>query len=502
MDSVFTTQRIAKAVNVSELISANLSIPNYQRPYTWRDKHVLQLMDDLKEAYDSRNNGNSNYLIGTIIIYNTINNSGSYDIVDGQQRLTTLSLILIILDNSTSIGLGDQKYNHLDSQKNLKANYHLIKQWIEKKDIDKVAFRNYILGNVWFVQILAPSQDEAFIFFDSQNSRGKPLEKYDLLKAHHLRFISSNNENVAEECTIYWEKIDKSKRLGFLIDTILGRTRVWSRRGNGAVDVLEEFKSQRISNQSDGFYKLNKYHQPPLFEKWRFIDREEHDDDDGLELVFRDIDAWQGTKRLRFVSESKKYMPFHIMQPLEGGEQFFWFIEKYNQLYNDLFTQPVKEIPTLFTELHLCIKEIANWNTGVYYILEVFESCGLFYYDKFGTEKLVEIACYFEHQLSILRFRQSTVQYASINKFIQEFNLFAVISEAAFPEHIIRSIKNNTEGRYKFLLPEEMLYGVRKHYFEVLYGDHGFYSKNRNETELSGIIEIKQLIKSRTNYGN
>ena len=64
-------------------------IPPYQRPYKWHKSHVFQLLDDLYEnIYISKRT----YRVGTLIIHQDEN--GNHNIVDGQQRLTTLSLIL------------------------------------------------------------------------------------------------------------------------------------------------------------------------------------------------------------------------------------------------------------------------------------------------------------------------------------------------------------------------------------------------------------------------
>lgn len=483
---------IAKAKIVSELISTKLSIPEYQRPYSWRQKQIFQLLDDLKDAMDSKKNS---YLIGTIIVYKPDDTKEEFEIVDGQQRLTTISIILFILNYPNS-GINQQLYNHVESQNNIKLNYKLIKEWIDKKEIDFATFLKFILNNVCFVFIEAPSQDEAFVFFDSQNSRGKPLEKYDLLKAHHLRYISDSNEIVAKDCTVFWEKIDKSKKLSFLIYTLLGRTRIWSRKEYGEVDILHEFKSQRISNNPDGFYKLNRYQQPPVFDKWRYIDREIHDVDDGLELIYRDIDAWQGTKRIKFISDSKKFLPFQIMQPLEGGEQFFWFIEKYNQLHTELFNYENENIPKLFQKLHRTLTAL-SYNLGISYIIEVFEASCLFYYDKFGNDRLLEFSICLEHQLSILRFNKVSVQYASIDKFIREGdNVFAIINEAAFPEHIIRKILMKTEGRYKSIMASEIEKGIRKVFFENLYGENGYYTVNNKQLENYLVMKSKDKFKA------
>lgn len=68
------------------------SIPDYQRPYSWGDEQVFKLWDDIIEAY---NNQNSNYFLGTIVTTNGKDNR--YDIIDGQQRITTLTILFAVI---------------------------------------------------------------------------------------------------------------------------------------------------------------------------------------------------------------------------------------------------------------------------------------------------------------------------------------------------------------------------------------------------------------------
>ena len=75
------------------LVDKTLKIPAYQRIYCWKEKTVIQLLNDLI-------NINDNYCIGSIIIQNKGDNV--YDIIDGQQRLVTLSLLL------NELGLGNE----------------------------------------------------------------------------------------------------------------------------------------------------------------------------------------------------------------------------------------------------------------------------------------------------------------------------------------------------------------------------------------------------------
>lgn len=74
-------------------------IPEYQRPYSWEYDHCLQLYSDLVEVYETNKSENSNedYFIGNIIIAKSEENEYELDVVDGQQRLTTLFLMAKVL---------------------------------------------------------------------------------------------------------------------------------------------------------------------------------------------------------------------------------------------------------------------------------------------------------------------------------------------------------------------------------------------------------------------
>ena len=77
--------------NLQDLFSSNLVIPDYQRTYGWEDKNVTDLWDNLLEMPH-----NSDYHLGSIILQRrTVNDCTLYNIIDGQQRLVTLTLITV-----------------------------------------------------------------------------------------------------------------------------------------------------------------------------------------------------------------------------------------------------------------------------------------------------------------------------------------------------------------------------------------------------------------------
>lgn len=93
-----TTQRelTANVISVADLINRDLSIPDYQRPYKWTVRNADQLLSDINRFRSS-----GAYRLGTVIVHGD-------DIVDGQQRYLTLTLLLIALLEGASGGRDHQ----------------------------------------------------------------------------------------------------------------------------------------------------------------------------------------------------------------------------------------------------------------------------------------------------------------------------------------------------------------------------------------------------------
>ncbi|WP_198341526.1 DUF262 domain-containing protein [Neisseria flavescens] len=89
----------AEILKIDDIFKLNLSIPNYQRPYKWTIKNVQQLIDDLLQNFRE---GKKIYRIGTIVL-NKNKDKDCSEIVDGQQRLITLSLLLHKLGKDVSL---------------------------------------------------------------------------------------------------------------------------------------------------------------------------------------------------------------------------------------------------------------------------------------------------------------------------------------------------------------------------------------------------------------
>ena len=91
LKSKITRQKDGKPID-----NVRLTVPEYQRPYKWTVRNAIQLLDDIIEA---RNNNKKVYRVGTLILHKDQDSEGQlrYNIVDGQQRTITFSLLLYAL---------------------------------------------------------------------------------------------------------------------------------------------------------------------------------------------------------------------------------------------------------------------------------------------------------------------------------------------------------------------------------------------------------------------
>lgn len=166
----------------------DLDIPDYQRPYKWSIQNIEDLLSDITNAISDseKYRAGFKYRIGTIIVHQ--NKKGTYDVVDGQQRIISLTLLKQYLEPGFRCSILDKKFTNKITQSNIHSNFMFIREWFSlKSDETKQAFVKALDDILEVVVISVEKVSEAFQLFDSQNARGKALDPHDLLKAYHLR---------------------------------------------------------------------------------------------------------------------------------------------------------------------------------------------------------------------------------------------------------------------------------------------------------------------------
>lgn len=236
-------------------------IPDYQRPYAWEESQCQTLWDDIFAFAFPDNNyekfeKNEEYFLGSIVTFENENNKK--EVIDGQQRLTTLMLLLRAFyakfnnmqdDNSKStrdriaqclwktdeFGKADLNVLKIDSEvatdndkdefldilktgfvnKDQKSNYARNYIFFQQKIDDFLSeFPSYfaylparILGNCILLPIEAESQDTALRIFSTLNNRGLPLSDADIFKAQFYKYYSTKNQK--DDFIEKWKELEE-----------------------------------------------------------------------------------------------------------------------------------------------------------------------------------------------------------------------------------------------------------------------------------------------------
>lgn len=416
-----------------------IRIPEYQRPYKWTSKNVMQLIDDIHTFRKK-----TNYRFGTIVIHeNELTDDNQdviyNDIVDGQQRYTTLRLLIyaihqqikgnnkyqsstqkLVTDLKDKLDAIEIKYSNKTSIENINQNYQLIKRSIQHFDDATISsFVTKFQVVVFFIH----NETEAFQFFDSQNSRGKDLYPHDLLKAYHLREFDISDRVAQTKIVDHWEKYS-SKKLAGLFSEYLFRIKGWSNNRHSRY-----FGKQHIDSFKG--ISIDKIESFPYVKSMQIA---HHLVDNYNENVERKID--------------KHYMhfPFQIDQLMINGRRFFEYIDYYlgiNEKFKTNYLKPNGTKDSECTASELLVKFVYrnnfSYRDGESYLQDLFECVTIYYIDKFGENELEEfiekafVWCYY------LRFEYQRLGFDSLDNYVIANNLFLVIKNAIQPKGVIKA---------------------------------------------------------------
>ncbi len=251
-------------------------IPIYQRPYQWTEENCEKLLDDLFSSYKCYKE--SDYFCGSLVLIaidtDSETNATTYDIVDGQQRLSTFILLAKVLAtlydkdkdlNKTSRDFLEKSLGDTDGEKrkrlifntirlNAKDNFQetlkffddldaskgedsksndpskgknsylknaiCLKNYLEQKEIEDInAFIKWLYLRVKFITIICPDTDNALRIFNVLNARGLALNATDIFKGRLLKELTEEKEQ--EELATRWENLrQKCLDNGFAMETL------------------------------------------------------------------------------------------------------------------------------------------------------------------------------------------------------------------------------------------------------------------------------------------
>lgn len=351
---------------LGQLFSNSLVIPDYQRNYCWGEEQVSNLWKSLEEILPI-----GKYHLGTIILQKDAN--GNYAVIDGQQRLVTLTLICRELGYKGNLPLLKQTFRSETSREHVANNLYQIKQYCSRLHDEKRCGK--IINNLIFsTLILTDSRlDLAYTFFSNENSKGVPLTDYDLLKAHHLRFVY--NEGQAEHLANRWNLLVSQKYdlMDEALSMHLFRLRKWMRKKS--FDVNKKYRIKKEFSAA---------------------------------LTIPDIPAF-GEQ-------------FVFYEKIQGGPHFFAFTEYFVEKYASFLETE---------QLHALRKHI-RWESHWRYE-EIIETLLFGYYLKFGSQYLTEALFCIASSIAQHRYVSEKALSFKIRDFAKDSEIIMMIDQASSP---------------------------------------------------------------------
>ena len=207
-----TLQELVQGKDKTLEADIKFNIPIYQRLYVWKEEQVKKLLEDTYNAYIiSKENPENDYYLGGVIV---VKNGDRYDLIDGQQRFTTLWLIAQQLQENLKPFLEDRmhfsirnraneffkKTEKIEDEKNIDDELKSITAAIKTISNhfstikDKKAFSKYLYEKLKLVFTVVPQDVDLNKLFETINSGGVQLQHHELLKAKMLEPLKDNSK--------------------------------------------------------------------------------------------------------------------------------------------------------------------------------------------------------------------------------------------------------------------------------------------------------------------
>lgn len=196
--------------------SATYEIPVYQRNYAWEKEEISALIQDVFNAFSTKK---KNYYIGTLVSF--YKGDQIYEIIDGQQRLTTIFLILNALNvkcsnrltykarekaNRTIAALNGERENSDDKDYGILRGATCAEESLKEivSPDQRKAFKDYFQLNVRIIHYQVPRDIDLNHYFEIMNSRGEQLEMSEIIKARLMEKLNDSDKDKAKFSRL-WE---------------------------------------------------------------------------------------------------------------------------------------------------------------------------------------------------------------------------------------------------------------------------------------------------------
>ena len=274
-------------------------IPMYQRNYAWEEGEITQLIQDVIDYLPKKGENAPNYYIGTLVVYERPDSKTPvFETIDGQQRLTTLSLLTSYLKNTRLVDLAwySNLGIHFDSREHSRSTfaaifegkfnddpaevlaekqintgilngYRLIQkvlpQKLKENDVSLQQFYDYLFLYVQIMRVKVPADTDLNHYFEIMNNRGEQLEKHEVLKARMMKELQGCEQS--QNCLhAVWEacaNMERYVQMGFTPgqrNNIFGSNN-WGQFKPADFDALRDalHYSQEVTARQDTRLTLN-----------------------------------------------------------------------------------------------------------------------------------------------------------------------------------------------------------------------------------------------------
>lgn len=199
------------------------TVPIYQRNYAWRAPQIEQLISDIQDAVVRQESG---YFLGNLVVTPRDSRIG-FEVIDGQQRLTTLYLLLTFLENDGSspwarhqgrlqyesraratealrrvgqephLRAGQVQDSMSDEDGAIHEGFNIIHQYIHPHaGLDRNAFADFLRDRVTVVRASLPPKTDLNRYFEIMNTRGEQLQPVDIIKARLMSHLPDSDRAV------------------------------------------------------------------------------------------------------------------------------------------------------------------------------------------------------------------------------------------------------------------------------------------------------------------
>jgi hypothetical protein len=282
----------AHEMSLSKIFSSDYQfvIPDYQRPYSWGQEQAIQLLNDLKDALE-RNVDDEPYFLGSVVLVKKETDAVA-EVIDGQQRLTTLTILLSVLRSLTEdpgfrssfdtmleepgnaiqeltaqprltlrprdkaffrkfvqagnlTELFEQPDGALkDAQRNIRDNTRALHDELARWDeSEREALSRLVSNRTYLVVVATPSLESAHRIFNVLNSRGLDLSAADIFKS---RVVGSLSDELSPEYATRWEDAEDALGRAKFLELFL-HIRVIFAKTRGQRELLVEFPQQVLN---------------------------------------------------------------------------------------------------------------------------------------------------------------------------------------------------------------------------------------------------------------